>query len=100
MSTQQPQSYVVTVHYHEAGLTDVMALNSAMINGGFKTALNDASGHPHELGTNSFGIISANPEAEVQQQAEGLAEVALGHKPAVKITSLTAFLSQTPENSH
>lgn len=99
MSNQHPQPYVVTIHYHEKGLTDIMELNSAMINGGFKTALSDETGHPHELGTNSFGIVSALEQAEVAEQAAGLAEVAIGEKPTVKIATLEAFLSQKPENA-
>ncbi|NJD00111.1 endoribonuclease GhoS [Candidatus Erwinia dacicola] len=31
-----------------------------MLSAGFSTTLNDSEGHPHELGTNSFGITSAN----------------------------------------
>ncbi|OON41264.1 hypothetical protein BTJ39_04680 [Izhakiella australiensis] len=98
MNDRNPKAYVVTLEYHEEGLADLMELNSAMINGGFKTALHDSDGHPHELGTNSFGIISANDEDTLCKQAEGLAEMALDKKPAVKIATFEAFLSQHADN--
>ena len=84
--------YIVTFHYQEAGLGDIQALNSAMIAAGFSTTLNDDQGHPHELGTNSFGLVSALPQEELQRQATAAGESVLHQKPDVAVTTLEAFL--------
>ncbi|RRW70414.1 endoribonuclease GhoS [Pantoea dispersa] len=85
MSDHDLKRYVVTFRYQERGLGDLQALNSAMVNGGYSTTLHDADGHPHELGTNSFGIVSA-----LEEQA--LAAVALDQQPDADVTTLEAFL--------
>ncbi|MGE1561512.1 type V toxin-antitoxin system endoribonuclease antitoxin GhoS [Pantoea septica] len=87
--------YIVTFHYQESGLGDIQALNSAMIAAGFSTALNDDRGHPHELGTNSFGLVSALPQEDLQRQAAAVGESALHQKPDVAVTTLEAFLRDT-----
>ncbi|MFU9138645.1 type V toxin-antitoxin system endoribonuclease antitoxin GhoS [Erwinia tasmaniensis] len=92
MSALDVEQYVVTFHYQEDGLTDVLELTSALVNGGFTTTLHDKEGHPHELGTNSFGIVSALEKDAVREQAEGLGELALGDKPEVKIQTWQEFL--------
>lgn len=94
MSTSDITQYVVTFRFQEEGLTDILELNSALINGGFTTSLADKEGHPHELGTNSFGIISAQDEASIKAQAEGLGEMVLGEKPDVQIRTFAAFLQE------
>ncbi|PIJ51853.1 hypothetical protein BL250_06175 [Erwinia sp. OLTSP20] len=94
MNDRRAHAYVVTVKFDEQGLSDLMALNSAMINGGFKTTLNDADGHAHALGSHTFGIISASDETTLCQQASELAEAALQKKPTVKIATFEAFLRQ------
>lgn len=88
--------YIVTFHYQEKGLSDLQSLNSEMLNAGYNTTLNDAEGHPHELGTNSFGVVSALEEQVLAEQAAGLASVALGEKPEVEVTTLDAFLKAQP----
>ncbi|WP_428945994.1 type V toxin-antitoxin system endoribonuclease antitoxin GhoS [Pantoea sp. FN060301] len=95
MGTSDVVQYVVTFRYQEEGLTDILELNSALVNGGFTTALSDKEGHPHELGTNSFGMVSALDEESVRQQAEGLAEMALGQKPEVDIQTWEAFQQES-----
>ncbi len=95
MSDHDLTRYIVTLKYQEEGLGDVQSLNSAMINGGFNTTLMDDSGHPHELGTNSFGLVSALEEAEIAELASGLANVALDKPVEVDVTTLEAFL-QSP----
>ncbi|WP_153006393.1 type V toxin-antitoxin system endoribonuclease antitoxin GhoS, partial [Pantoea dispersa] len=52
----------------------------------------DADGHPHELGTNSFGIVSALEEQALAEHAAGLAAVALDQQPDADVTTLEAFL--------
>ena len=88
--------YIVTFHYQEKGLSDLQSLNSEMLNAGYNTTLKDNEGHPHELGTNSFGVVSALEEQALAEQAAGLASVALGEKPEVEITTLEAFLKTQP----
>lgn len=92
MSDHTPVSYVVTFRYQEKGLGDLQSLNSAMVNAGYATTLHDADGHAHELGTNSFGIVSALPEQALADQAAGVAEVALHQRPQVAVTTLEAYL--------
>ncbi|WP_336777080.1 type V toxin-antitoxin system endoribonuclease antitoxin GhoS [Pantoea sp. USHLN256] len=92
MSDLDLKRYIVTLKYQENGLGDLQSVNSAMINGGYSTSLNDNDGHPHELGTNSFGIVSALEEHDVAEQAAGYAQIALDHKPEVEVTTLEAFL--------
>lgn len=95
MSHQGIQQYVVTFHYHENGLSDVLELSSALISSGFSTTLKDDQGHPHELGTNSFGIITALSEEEIHQQATGIGEQVLGEAPQLDIQHWEAFRSNT-----
>lgn len=94
MSTSGITQYVVTFRYQEEGLTDILELNSALANGGFTTSLSDKEGHPHELGTNSFGITSAQDEAAIKEQAESLGEMVLGEKPDVEVRTWEAFLKE------
>jgi len=96
MSDHDVKRYIVTLKYQENGLGDLQSVNSAMINGGYSTTLSDDEGHPHELGTNSFGIVSALEEHEVAEQTAGYAQVALGQKPEVSVTTLEAFLKEQP----
>lgn len=92
MSDHDLKRYVVTFRYQERSLGDLQALNSAMVNGGYSTTLHDADGHPHELGTNSFGIVSALEEQALAEHAAGLAAVALDQQPDADVTTLEAFL--------
>lgn len=95
MSASDITQYVVTFRFQEEGLTDILELNSALTNGGFTTSLSDKEGHPHELGTNSFGIVSALDKDKIREQAEGLGEMALGEKPEVEVQSWEEFLNDT-----
>lgn len=95
MSHQGIHQYVVTFNYNEKGLSDVLELSSALINSGFTTTLNDEQGHPHELGTNSFGIITALSEEEIRQQATGIGERVLDETPQLEIQHWEAFRSNT-----
>ncbi|WP_338563208.1 type V toxin-antitoxin system endoribonuclease antitoxin GhoS [Erwinia sp. E_sp_B04_7] len=95
MSTSDITQYVVTFRFQEEGLTDILELNSALTNGGFSTSLTDKEGHPHELGTNSFGITSALDKEKIREQAQGLGEMALGDKPEVEVQSWEEFLNDS-----
>ncbi len=92
MSDHSLKRYIVTLKYQEESLGDIQSLNSTMVNGGFSTTLMDDDGHPHELGTNSFGLVSALEESEIIDLATKLAEVALHQKAQVEVTTLDAFL--------
>lgn len=92
MSGHELKRYIVTLSYQDESLGDLQSLNSVMVNGGYSTTLKDDEGHPHELGTNSFGLVSALDQHDVAEQAVGLAEVALHRKPDVEITTLEDFL--------
>ena len=92
MSDHDLKRYVVTLSYQDASLSDLQSLNSVMVNGGYSTTLHDENGQAHELGTNSYGLISALQQQEVIEQTIGLAEVALHRKPEVEVTTLDAFL--------
>lgn len=94
MSAASVTRYIVTFRYHEQGLSDILELNSAMANGGFSTTLTDEEGKSHELGTNSYGFVSALTEDEIKQQAESLGEMVLAEKPEVEISTLENFLKQ------
>lgn len=60
--------YIVTFHYQESGLSDILELTSAMTAAGFTTTMTDDDGHPHELGTNSYGIVSTLEAEELRRQ--------------------------------
>ena len=96
MSDHDLTRYIVTLKYQEEGLGDIQSLNSAMVNGGFSTTLMDDEGHPHELGTNSFGLVSALEESDIVELTSKLAEVALHQQPQVEVTTLEAFLNASP----
>lgn len=86
--------YVVTFRYHETGLANLLELNSTMLNAGFSTTLNDSEGHPHELGTNNFGIVSALSADELKAQAASVGELILGKQPEVEVQTLESFNKQ------
>jgi len=87
--------YVVTVTFHEKNLTDINELNNHLTRGGFQLTLADDDGKIHELGTNTFGLVSALSEQEVAELAEGLGEAALDQKPQVNVTTFDAWLRDT-----
>ncbi|MCU5774919.1 type V toxin-antitoxin system endoribonuclease antitoxin GhoS [Erwiniaceae bacterium BAC15a-03b] len=94
MSSTSLTRYVVTFHYQEKGLTDLNKLTSTITEAGFSPTLNDDEGKPHELGTNSFGIISALEESEIKELAAGFGEIALGERPEVEVLNWEAYQQQ------
>ncbi|MGE9552192.1 type V toxin-antitoxin system endoribonuclease antitoxin GhoS [Erwinia amylovora] len=91
MSAASVTQYVVTFRYQEDGLSEILELNSALTAGGFQTSLSDKEGHPHELGTNSFGIVSAMDKEKIREQAAGIGEMVLGEKPQVEVQTWDEF---------
>ncbi|EOL8957285.1 type V toxin-antitoxin system endoribonuclease antitoxin GhoS [Cronobacter dublinensis] len=92
MSNGEVTRYVVTITFHEKSLTDINELNNHLMRGGFLLTLADDDGKIHELGTNTFGLVSALSQDEVNDLAQGLGEAALGQKPQVSVTTFEAWL--------
>ncbi len=74
MSSGDITRYVVTVSIHEASLTELNELNNAFTRSNFLLTLTDDDGNIHDLGTMTFGLISALSEEEVSALASSLAE--------------------------
>ncbi|EHC78667.1 hypothetical protein LTSEMON_2560 [Salmonella enterica subsp. enterica serovar Montevideo str. S5-403] len=55
--------YVITVTFHEDSLTEINELNNHLTRSGFLLTLTDDEGNVHELGTNTFGFVSAQSES-------------------------------------
>jgi hypothetical protein len=98
MSSNDLTRYIVTFHYQESGLSDILELTSAMTAAGFTTTLADDDGHPHELGTNSYGIVSTLDAENLRQQVTAAGESALGQKPEVTVTTFDAYLRDTADH--
>lgn len=86
MSSGEIARYVVEVNFHEQSLTEINELNNQFTRAGFLLTLTDDEGKVHDLGTNTFGLISAQSEQEVQELARGLADSAVSETPDVKVT--------------
>lgn len=56
--------YVITVTFHEDSLTEINELNNHLTRSGFLLTLTDDEGDVHELGTNTFGFVSAQSADE------------------------------------
>ncbi|EOL9019583.1 type V toxin-antitoxin system endoribonuclease antitoxin GhoS [Cronobacter dublinensis] len=92
MSNGEVTRYVVTITFHEKSLTDINELNNHLTRGGFLLTLADDDGKIHELGTNTFGLVSALSQDEVHDLVQGLGEAALDQKPQVSVTTFEAWL--------
>lgn len=83
---------VVTVNFQEETLTEINELSNHLTRTGFTLVLNDENGKVHELGTNTFGLISAQSADEVKALSAGLAETALGRPVDVTVTTFAEWL--------
>lgn len=83
---------VVTVNFQEETLTEINELSNHLTRAGFTLALNDENGKVHELGTNTFGLISGQSADEVKALSAGLAETALGRPVDVTVTTFAEWL--------
>lgn len=83
---------VVTVNFQEETLTEINELSNHLTRAGFTLVLNDENGKVHELGTNTFGLISAQSADEVKALSAGLAETALGRPVDVTVTTFAEWL--------
>ncbi len=87
MSSGEITRYVVTVSFHEQSLTEINELNNQFTRAGFLLTLTDDEGKVHDLGTNTFGLISPLSEQDVQALAQGLAEGAINEPPEVTVST-------------
>lgn len=86
MSSGDITRYVVTVKFHEDGLSEINELNNHFTRAGFLLTLTDDDGNVHDLGTNTFGLISGLSEAEVKAQAAAVAESALDREAEISVS--------------
>lgn len=79
--------YVITVMLHEDTLTEINELNNYLTRDGFLLTMTDDDGNIHELGTNTFGLISTQSEEEIRELVSGLTQVQPGKDPEITITT-------------
>ncbi|WP_431222611.1 type V toxin-antitoxin system endoribonuclease antitoxin GhoS [Serratia sp. L9] len=94
MSQSSSTCFVVVFNYQEDGLADLAKLTGQMTLEGFTTSITDENHVPHELGINSFALITPLDQQDVKKLAEALGEVALGKKPGVTITTCSDYIRQ------
>lgn len=85
-------THVATVNFQEETLTEINELSNHLTRAGFTLVLNDENGKVHELGTNTFGMISVQTADEVKALCAGLAETAIGRPVDVTVTTFDAWL--------
>lgn len=94
MSQSATTCFVVTFRYQEEGLADLAKLTGQLTLQGFVTSVTGENGVPHELGSNSFALITPLDQQDVQLLAQKLAEVALGKTPEVEIVTYDDYLKR------
>lgn len=82
---------VVSVTFHEQALTEINEVSNHFTRAGFVLTLNDEEGTPHELGTNTFGLLSGQT-AEVKALSAGTAEAALGRPAEIAVATFAEWL--------
>lgn len=85
-------AWVVSVTFHEQALTEINEVSNHFTRAGFVLTLNDEDGNPHELGTNTFGLLSAQDADEVKALSAGLAESALGRPAEITVSTFAEWL--------
>lgn len=88
--------YVITVKFHEHSLTEINELNNTFTLAGYLLTLSDDDGKVHELGTNTFGLVSPLSEDDIKEQAQALAESAIDRQPAIEVSTWENWL-KTPQ---
>jgi len=84
--------YVITVKFHEHSLTEINELNNSFTLAGYLLTLSDDDGKVHELGTNTFGLVSPLSEEDIKEQALALAESAIDRRPDIDVTTWENWL--------
>lgn len=87
MSSGDITRYVVTVKVHEDSLTELNEINNHLTRSGFLLTLTDDEGNLHELGPNTFGLVSPLSADEVEALAKGLVASATGKEATVEIAT-------------
>lgn len=87
MSSGDITRYVVTVKVHEDSLTELNEINNHLTRSGFLLTLTDDEGNLHELGPNTFGLVSPLSPDEVEALAKGLVASATGKEATVEIAA-------------
>ena len=82
-------AWVVSVTFHEQALTEINEVSNHFTRAGFVLTLNDEEGTPHELGTNTFGLLSGQT---VKALSAGLAEAALGRPAEIAVATFAEWL--------
>lgn len=95
MSSGDIVRYVVTFKFQENNLTDLNELNNQLTRGGFLLTMSDDEGKIHELGINTFGLISNSSQTEVEELSRGLGQLALGIEPEVSVTTWENWLQDS-----
>lgn len=85
MSSGDITRYVVTIKIHEDSLTELNEITNHLTRGGFLLTLTDDEGNVHDLGTNTFGLISPLDANEVKALASGLVESAAGKEADINV---------------
>ncbi|MEB6560307.1 type V toxin-antitoxin system endoribonuclease antitoxin GhoS [Klebsiella aerogenes] len=85
-------AHVITVKFQEQALTEINELSNHFIRAGFVLTLNDDDGKTHDLGTNTFGLLSAQSPEDVRALSAGLAEASLGRPAEIAITTFSEWL--------
>ncbi len=87
MSSGDITRYVVTVKVHEDSLTELNEINNHLTRSGFLLTLTDDEGNLHELGPNTFGLVSPLSPDEVEALAKRLVASATGKEATVEIAT-------------
>jgi len=92
MASGDTTRYVITVKFHEHSLTEINELNNTFTLAGYLLTLSDDDGKVHELGTNTFGLVSPLNEDDIKEQALALAESAIDQRPEIEVTTWENWL--------
>jgi hypothetical protein len=94
MSSGDITRYVVTVNIHEDSLTELNEINNHLTRSGFLLTMTDDDGNLHELGTNTYGLVSTLEEEDVRALAQGLVKSATGKEAQIEVTHFEAWQKQ------
>lgn len=84
--------YVVTIKFQEETLTELNELNNHLTRAGFTLTLTDDEGKVHELGTNTFGLMSPQNSQEIKALVSGLADTAIGKSVDIDVITFEQWL--------
>ena len=94
MSSGDITRYVVTIKVHEDSLTELNEITNHLTRSGFLLTLTDDEGNLHELGPNTYGLLSPLGKDEVEALAKGLVKSATGKDAVIDIASWDEWRKQ------